>query len=101
MKKGDIVLFKFPFSNMIGYKKRPCIVLSQNINNDVILCQVISIKPEENYITIINKCFDNKSYIKINKITTVDVSKIDSIIGSIDDKEYKLLVDKISKLMTK
>ena len=99
MKKGDIVLFKFPFSNLVGYKKRPCIVLSENINGDILLCQITSIKPKDNYLTITNESFDNESYIKINKITTADISRIDKVIGSIKNNEYELLAKMINRLI--
>lgn len=99
MNKGEIVLFKFPFSNMKGYKKRPCIILSENIENDVMLCQITSKKPNKWFIEINNECFSNKSYIKINKIATVDISRVDKVIGQINNKEYNLLTEKISQLI--
>ena len=38
--QGDIVLVKFPFTNQLGFKRRPAIVVSNNVINssaDVIL----------------------------------------------------------------
>ena len=27
MKKGDLVLIPFPFTNLVGFKKRPAVIL--------------------------------------------------------------------------
>tara|TARA_Y100000034_G_C6858153_1_gene390256 strand:+ start:168 stop:488 length:321 start_codon:yes stop_codon:yes gene_type:complete len=101
VSKGDIVLFKFPFSNMIGYKKRPSIVLSGVIGGDVLLCQITSIRPEGNYLVIKNECFDKESFARINKIVSADVNRVDRIIGRVSNEEYGELVREISGLMGK
>ncbi len=67
---GDIVLFKFPFSNQRGYKKRPCVVISKIIDSDILLCQITSRKPShENYVLIESEEDKLKiiSYAKIKK----------------------------------
>lgn len=40
--KGDIVLFPFPYTNLKGSKLRPCLVLSDEMREDIILCQITS-----------------------------------------------------------
>ena len=40
--KGDIVLFPFPYTDLSDRKLRPCLVLSEEMGEDIMLCQVTS-----------------------------------------------------------
>jgi len=40
--KGDVVLFPFPFTNLTNRKLRPSLVLSDEMDEDIILCQITS-----------------------------------------------------------
>ena len=40
--KGEIVLFPFPFTDLTQRRLRPCLVLSGEMNQDLILCQITS-----------------------------------------------------------
>jgi len=39
---GDIVLVKFPFTNNLGFKKRPALIIKDTNNGDVIVCRITS-----------------------------------------------------------
>ena len=57
-KQKDIVLTKFPFSNLTDFKVRPVLVLSKNSYNrkyaDVIVCAITSNLEESDYGLTIN-----------------------------------------------
>jgi len=40
MKSGDVVLLKFPFSDLSGSKLRPAVILAAAGRNDFVACQV-------------------------------------------------------------
>ena len=40
--KGDVVVLPFPFSDLTNTKPRPALVVANQIQNDVILCQITS-----------------------------------------------------------
>ncbi|MDD4251425.1 MAG: type II toxin-antitoxin system PemK/MazF family toxin [Candidatus ainarchaeum sp.] len=55
--KGNIVIIKFPFSNL-NFKKRPALVLVNLLGDDLILCQITSTK-RINSIEIKDSDFEN------------------------------------------
>src|SRR3972149_6495584 len=62
-KQKDIVLTKFPFSNLMDYKVRPVLVLSKDSYNrkyaDVIVCAITSNLEESDYgLTITTESLD-------------------------------------------
>lgn len=59
---GDVILVKFPFSDLSGFKLRPAVVIIDDLNNDHILCQITS------------KEYSDKNAIKINPSDCVDGS---------------------------
>lgn len=41
-KLGEIVLVKFPFTNNLGFKKRPALIIKDTNDGDVIVCRITS-----------------------------------------------------------
>ncbi|HMT12542.1 MAG TPA: type II toxin-antitoxin system PemK/MazF family toxin [Ignavibacteria bacterium] len=39
---GDVILVKFPFSDLTDFKLRPAVIIIDDQNNDHILCQITS-----------------------------------------------------------
>jgi len=100
IKKGDIVLFKFPFSDVNKYRKRPCVVLSNpDDEGDIILARISKTKSSNNFIELNKHFFDFISYIKFNKIFTVNENKLAEKIGELSNKEYDLLTSRIIEYM--
>ncbi len=42
--KGDVLVAQFPFSDLSSKKRRPVLVVAQSDFNDIIVCQITSIK---------------------------------------------------------
>ena len=104
MKKGDIVLVLFPFTNLVAEKLRPALVLA-NVNNgkDYIMC-AISSKKNTNSIDISNVDLQDgllpkDSYILYEKIVTLDVNIIDSKVATLNPKTYKKVLSKIYEIL--
>ena len=89
MKKGDIVLLPFPFTDLSGVKTRPAIVLAQN-DFDVTVAFVTSqIHFKEGTDIVIDPSKENglkrTSLIRLNKIATIDKDIVLGKLGEIDE----------------
>jgi len=80
--KGDVVVLNFPFSDLSGTKRRPALVLSNLLGNDIILCQITSIAAKDIYAIRIEDEDYVKGKLKIesvirpNKVFTADKNLI-------------------------
>ncbi|NPA37790.1 MAG: type II toxin-antitoxin system PemK/MazF family toxin [Chlorobi bacterium] len=93
MKKGDIVLLPFPFTDLSGVKTRPAIVLAQN-DFDVTVAFITSqIHFKEGTDIVIDPSKDNglkrTSLIRLNKIATIDK---DIVLGKLGEIEEDVLM---------
>lgn len=94
--KGDIVLVRFPFTDLSSNKLRPALVLSDN-NGDRILSFITTTLKKEHYDVPIDATpqtgLKKKSLIKLNKITTLNKKVILGKIGNhakLDEVDKKL-----------
>lgn len=106
--KGDIVLFPFPYTDLSQRKLRPCLVLSEEMKEDIILCQITSrriqkdpyaIEVKQQEILDGNLMID--SYIRTNMIFTAHTIQIIKRVGRIPDKTYKKVVESINNILAK
>lgn len=87
---GDIILVKFPFTNLKKSKKRPVLVIkNESENNDIICFQITSNDEQTHLLKINNKnLIDShltlESYIKYDKCFTISTDIIDKKIAKID-----------------
>ena len=76
-KVGDILLIKFPFTNLKKYKKRPVLVVkAENELEDIVCFQITSNSKQTSLLKLENKDMDNSnlaltSYIKYDKCFTI------------------------------
>ena len=106
--KGDIVLFPFPYTDLTNRKLRPCLVISNEMKEDIILCQITSknIQRDEHTIEIkqnetIKGSLMIDSYIRTNMLFTAATKQIQRKLCSITDRKYKEVVNSINKIITK
>jgi mRNA interferase MazF len=77
MKRGDIVLVPFPFTNLTDSKRRPALIISgDGLNNteDIILAQITS----NNRLDDFSVSFDNQNDLTtpLNKASEIRCNKI-------------------------
>jgi len=98
--KGDIVIIKFPFSNLIGAKKRPMLVIAEK-DEDIIGCAITS-NPESGGILLEEfqeGSLPLKSKIKYWQINTFLKSLVIKKIAKIKVNTHKELLKKINELI--
>ena len=103
--RGDIVVLPFPYSDLSSSKKRPALILATLQGNDIILCQITSIQREDNHVIEL-KDSDFKqgklnldSYIRPNRIFTADKSIILYKIGSVKEKKFNEVIEKLVRIL--
>ncbi|MEA3498733.1 MAG: type II toxin-antitoxin system PemK/MazF family toxin [Campylobacterota bacterium] len=96
-KIGDIVLIKFPFTNLSKSKKRPVLIIkNENELNDIVCFQITSNDEQFNLLKISNNDLINSnltldSYIKYDKCFTLSTEIIDKKIATVNNDLLKKL----------
>ncbi len=93
MTKGDIVLVKFPFTDLSGSKLRPALVLISGRSDITVAFVTTNFKDigvndlmlSPNSINGLKK----DSLLKLNKIATLDLDLVAGKIGNLDESELK------------
>ena len=118
MKKGTIILTRFPFTDLSSRKRRPAIIVSKVDKNkkDIIVAFISSVIPNKISKTdlVINKYdkyFDitglrKKSVFKMDKLATLEKSIFTGELGAVSNKvltniNEKLLIALDIKLIKK
>ncbi len=93
VRKGEIVLIPFPFTDLKKIKFRPAIIVSNDTfnknSNDCLMVPITSIIKEEKYSIIINN--QNLSSGNLLKISRIRVDKIFCV-------EKKLITKRIARI---
>jgi mRNA interferase MazF len=105
-QQGDVVLIPFPFTNQIGSKKRPALVISgSKINHtaDIVLVQITKVYHADNFsISLNNNDLSNPlrfvSEIRCNKILVADQSLIINQISKVSQSVVNQVIQKINQI---
>ena len=88
MKKGDIVLIPFPFTDLTGNKLRPALILVSGKTDITVAFITTQIRWKEPNDVILNPTKQNglkqESLIRLAKMATIDSNLVDGILGEID-----------------
>jgi mRNA interferase MazF len=108
MQTGDIVIVSFPYTDLISFKARPAVVVTETNDNynDVIVSLISSVVPSKlsRFQILIRPDTINNlkvvSVIKVSRIATVENTKVVGVIGKLAQaqsdefkKLFKSLVD--------
>lgn len=102
MKKGNIILIPFPFTDLKGSKIRPAVVL--NVSGlDVTICFITSeLRWKTEHDIVVFPSADNglkiPSLIRIGKIATIDTSLALGILGELSNNEIAELDNGLKKM---
>ncbi|MBI2666240.1 type II toxin-antitoxin system PemK/MazF family toxin [Candidatus Woesearchaeota archaeon] len=104
--KGDIVLFPFPYTNLSVRKIRPCLVLSEEMGEDLILCQITSNKIRKDNFSVdvqqnetLNGSLQVDSYVRANMLFTAAKIQIKKKICSLSTSKYGEVVSVILRVI--
>ena len=103
--KGDIVVMPFPFTDLKATKKRPAIVITPLVGDDLIICQITGKIKEDSYVVelkdseIVGGKLKGDSYIRTNKIFTADKSIIEYKVGNLKKGKMKEVEDRLVKII--
>jgi len=102
MKKGDIVLIPFPFTNLEGVKKRPAVILYCGKTDIIVSFVTTKLKWNEPIDVLIEPDELNRlkkpSLIRTNKIATLEIELVIGKIGELDVKILNELDFKLKQL---
>jgi mRNA interferase MazF len=103
--KGDIIVFHYPFSDYTSQKRRPALVIATPKGNDIIVCQITSQVHIDNYSIELNNddfiigSLNLKSYIRPNKIISIDKDIIIYKVGNIANDKLNEIVTSIIEII--
>ena len=103
MKKGDIVLMPFPFTNLKGFKKRPAVILYED-NFDVVVTFITTkLKWSKQTDVLLEPDNDNRlkkpSLIRTNKLATLEIELVLGKIGELSKNNLSELDNKLKKVL--
>ncbi len=112
MKKGDIILLPFPFTDLKGNKLRPALILVVNRNDIVVAFITTNERLKQKTDIIIEPKQSNglkkRSIVLLNKIATLDKALVIGKIGYLTvselkdvDKSLLMIFDIDSSLLSK
>lgn len=104
--KGDLVVFPFPYTDLSTTKMRPCLVLSNEMNEDILLCQITSKNSiKDNFVIELKKDETEygslmiDSYIRANMLFTANKNQITKKVCKLKKQKYTQVVEKIIELV--
>lgn len=101
---GDIVVVLFPFTDLSSTRKRPALVLSDLVGDDIIVCEITSrIRKDAYVVSLENKDLQSgnlrtKSIIRTNRLLTIHKSKINYKFGKIKESKLQEVLSKIKEV---
>ncbi len=103
-KLGEIVLVKFPFTNNLGFKKRPALIIKDTNDGDVIVCRITSKHYNSPYDIDLTNWSQNglqlPSVIRAHKMASLEKNMIDRKLGEVDNNVKAELINTIQTLLS-
>ncbi|MDY0202448.1 type II toxin-antitoxin system PemK/MazF family toxin [Proteiniphilum sp.] len=102
MRKGDIVLVSFPFTDFSGNKVRPALVLSVSTLDVIVAFISTQLHRKEQVDIELDPSSDNGlkrvSIIKVAKLVTIEKKLVLGLLGKLDDKKLSELDKGLKKI---
>ncbi|HAL81775.1 MAG TPA: growth inhibitor [Mucilaginibacter sp.] len=101
---GEIVLVKFPFTNNLGFKKRPALIIKDTNDGDVIVCRITSKLYDSSYDIELKNWSQNglqlPSVIRVHKMASLEKDMIDRTLGEVDNNVKAQVINIIQTLLS-
>ncbi len=95
MKKGDIVLIPFPFSDLSGIKNRPAVILIETDDDVTVAFITTQIKWDSGLDVLLHPSelsgLKKISLIRLNKLATIDKELVIGRLGSLNEPSMEML----------
>jgi mRNA interferase MazF len=102
VKKGDIILISFPFTDLTGSKLRPAIVLASSQLDVTVAFITTQLKWREEFDVLLSPTVANglkmDSMIRLSKIATLDVELVEGKLGNVTMDDILLINTSLIKL---
>lgn len=108
LKRRDILLVPFPFSDQSGAKQRPALVISNDVFNeksqDLLVCGMTS-NLDNAYFTVFVKQADwkdglySESCVKVASILTIDKKIVLKRIGRLSGERFNEVLQKLQEIV--
>lgn len=103
MRKGDILLIPFPFSNLTGQKNRPALVLVTTDTDITVAFITSQIKRREEHDLKLEPTAENglkkTSLVRLNKLATIDNDLVIGKLGNLIETDIQQLNKNLIKLL--
>ena len=106
MKKGEVVVLPFPFSDLSAAKKRPALIVATLDGDDVICCQITSEARLDTYALVLNNSdfqdgsLPQTSMVRPNRLFTAEKSIILYKAGLLTEKKMKEVEEVLVTIFT-
>ncbi len=102
MKKGDIVLIPFPFTDLLGSKNRPALILINTLEDITVNFLTTQIKWKEQYDIIIKPSPENglkrESLLRLHKMATLNKDLALGRLGNLEENYQEVLNKNLTAL---
>lgn len=104
--KGDVVVLPFPFSDLSSTKRRPALIISCLVGDDLIICQITTQDRDDPYAIPLKKSdfkkgsLPRESFIRPGRLLTADKAIIDRKAGSLTASKMREVEKKLVQMLT-
>jgi mRNA interferase MazF len=97
---GEVVVIDFPFSDLKETKRRPVLILKVPKGDDLIVFQITGYSYENlvevnlNEIDFENGSLKRESFVRIDKIATMEKSLVKYKVGPLKNKKFEEIIEK-------
>jgi mRNA interferase MazF len=101
---GDVVIVPFPYADFSKFKKRPALVVGRAEFDNLILCQITSRAETSKRAMVLNDTdfakgtLNLESFIRFDKLFTVEPFILEGIAGSLHTEKTKLVQSRIREI---
>ena len=99
---GNVVVIKFPFSDLTSFKRRPALILRKIAGEDFVFCEITANSYEKTEEVVIKRSdflhgnLQKESFARFSKLFTGDSSIIEYQIGSLKEVKLNEVLEKVS-----